>query len=243
MAQEIYGAEIENLGRSFAVSPTLAAVWRGDVDADRALLHAVTDVRYKGTEVNMPGATRLGHRWSFLQHVRRDPGRPRPADPDGSPGGGATTHAPEAYNEWMAGQSDEELKDLSRLACKETAGLKLPAHCPGPCTASTIDWNELSQVVGGTGCWDGQEPAAELAYYADPANKTVFTREQMLGKFEQTAKSKMLMGRGYNRYLRGLTSMAGNEEELQAAVTLASNIYQKALDNQKMTSGELALST
>ena len=61
----------------------------------------------------------------------------------------------------------------------------------------------------------------------------------MLGKFEQTAKSKMLMGRGYNRYLRGLTSLAGNENELQAAVTLASNVYQKALDNQKMTGGEL----
>ena len=49
----------------YAVSPTLAAVWRGDVDADRALLHGVTDVRYKGTTVDMPGGQETWYRAEF----------------------------------------------------------------------------------------------------------------------------------------------------------------------------------
>ncbi len=51
MAQEQYGVPIEDLGRNFAVSPTVASlwrgdVWRGDVDADRALLQAATRVQF-----------------------------------------------------------------------------------------------------------------------------------------------------------------------------------------------------
>ena len=241
MAQEIYGVEIENLGRSFAVSPTLAAVWRGDVDADRALLQGVTDVKYKGMEVHMPGGNETWYTGGvyfntsseILDAFNSESMMSRQVK-------ALRTRAPDAFKEWIGGVSAKDQKLVEAglggdRSVDATRALSRALH------GIPVDWNESAKWSEELAMNTGKNLPQNFAYYADPANGTVFSREKMLGKFEQTAKSKMLMGRGYNRYLRGLTSMAGNEEELQAAVTLASNVYQKALDNQKMTKGELML--
>ncbi len=241
MAQEMYGVPIENLGRSYAVSPTVAAVWRGDVDADRALLTSATRAKFDGTEVQMrdpvtgtPTSETWYHsRFSTSREVR-----------DAVHGrnyimrnqlAALEMRAPDEYKKYIS-----ELTPGRRAAFEKGDTLALSEALHG----IDVDWNESKK-------WSDElvkDPQKNLpmgySYYADASRKegkTVFTRQEMLAEFEKTAKSKMLMGRGYNRYLRGMTSLAQSPEELQAAVTMASGIYQKALDNQKMSKGELMM--
>ncbi len=244
MAQERYGVPIENLGRSYAVSPTVAAIWRGDVDADRALLHAVTRAKWdrEGTFIDEIGNSgEVSRMWqpgavSFHtpKEVRQTAGQSLMVRQLAA----LRTHAPDAYQSYLGKLGGEgQLNLMTGLAgdrsTKSLLALSEALH------GIDVDWTESKKWSDELRTGITKNNPHPYAWYADPANKTIFTREQMLADFERAAKSKMLMGRSYNRYLRGLTSLAGSPEELQAAVTLASNVYQKALDNQTMTEGEL----
>lgn len=247
MAQEQYGVPIENLGRSYAVSPTVAAVWRGDVDADRALLTSATDMKLQATpwQGRDPATgTPTSGTWytsSFSTDKRLSIDKEIRSAVHGrdyimrNQLAALEMRAPDEYKKYIS-----ELTPGRRAAFEKGDTLALSEALHG----IDVDWNESKK-------WSDElvkDPQKNLpmgyGYYADASrkeNKTVFSRQEMLAEFEKTAKSKMLMGRGYNRYLRGLTSLAQSPEELQGAVTLASGIYQKALDNQKMTQGELMM--
>lgn len=243
MAQEMYGVPIENLGRSYAVSPTVAAVWRGDVDADRALLTSATDVKFGArggfvdeigdsgevSRIWNPGSARFSTSREVRSAVNKRDYIMR------NQLAALEMRAPDEYKKYIS-----ELTPGRRAAFEKGDTLALSEALHG----IDVDWNESKK-------WSDElvkDPQKNLpmgySYYADASRKegkTVFTRQEMLAEFEKTAKSKMLMGRGYNRYLRGMTSLAQSPEELQAAVTMASGIYQKALDNQKMSKGELMM--
>lgn len=241
MAQEMYGVPIENLGRSYAVSPTVAAVWRGDVDADRALLTSATDPGLLATpwqgrdpETGAPtSGTWYTSQFRTSREVRNAVNKRDYIMKNQL--AALEMRAPDEYAKYISG-----LTPGRRAAFEKGDTLALSEALHG----IDVDWNESKK-------WSDElvkNPQKNLpmgySYYADASrkeNKTVFSRQEMLAEFEKTAKSKMLMGRGYNRYLRGLTSLAQSPEELQGAVTLASGIYQKALDNQKMTKGELMM--
>lgn len=275
MARSMYDVPIENLGRSYAVSPTVAAIWRGDVDADRALLHAVTRVRYNdqvrrvlkdpanvltgetgaipaqlrrafgNTGYDVPGLVKM--RALPSEEVWREAGATfiTPRDVLREVSGmslmerqiaAIRTHAPAAYDDYVRQLTPDA---LARFQAGDTLALSEALH------GIDVDWNESRKWSDDLKINPGKNLPQTYAWYADATkdkkDKTVFTREEMLADFERTAKSKMLMGRGYNRYLRGLTSLAQSPEELQAAITFASNVYQKALDNQEMSAGELML--
>jgi hypothetical protein len=243
MAQEQYGVPIENLGRSYAVSPTVAAVWRGDVDADRALLTSATDVKFGArggfvdeigdsgevSRIWNPGSARFSTSREVRSAVNKRDYIMR------NQLAALEMRAPDEYKKYVAGLTPGRREAFEK---GDTLALSEALH------GIDADWNESKK-------WSDElvkDPQKNLpmgySYYADASRKegkTVFTRQEMLAEFEKTAKSKMLMGRGYNRYLRGMTSLAQSPEELQAAVTMASGIYQKALDNQKMTQGELMM--
>jgi hypothetical protein len=243
MAEELYDVPIEGLGRSYAVSPTVAAVWRGDVDADRALLHAATTAQFeKSGFIDTIGesgeVSRMWDHGAVKFHTSREVR-------DAALGKNSIMYrqiealrmnAPDEYNKYVDGLDANRRAKFER---GDTLALSEAVH------GIDVDWNESKKWSDELRINPGKNLPMDYAYYSDASkkgsSKTVFTREEMLDDFEKSAKSKMLMGRGYNRYLRGLTSLAESPEELRAAVTFASGIYQKALDNQKMTKGELML--
>lgn len=243
MAQELYDVPIEDLGRSYAVSPTVAAVWRGDVDADRALLHAATTAQFeKSGFIDTIGATgEVSRMWDHGAVKFRTSREVR----DAARGKNSIMYrqiealrmnAPEEYNKYIEGLDTTKRAKFEK---GDTLALSEAIH------GIDVDWNESKKWSDELVIDPGKNLPMDYAYYSDASkkggSKTVFTRGEMLDDFEKSAKSKMLMGRGYNRYLRGLTSLAESPEELRAAVTFASGIYQKALDNQQMTRGELML--
>jgi hypothetical protein len=251
MAQELYGVPIENLGRSYAVSPTVAAIWRGDVDADRALLHAVTRARFDGAGGFVDQISAVGEvsrLWQPGSVSFRTPKQARELAGRESlmvrQLGALRAHAPDAYQDYVGKLGGEGMLNLATGLRGDTSPEALLALSEA-LHGIDVDWNESRKWSDELKVNPGKNLPQAFAWYADPTKdrkeKTVFTREEMLGKFQADAKSKMLMGRGYNRYIRGLTSMAGSPEELQAAVTFAANVYQKALDGQEMTRGELML--
>lgn len=77
MAQARWGVELEDLGDSYAVSTMTAAVWRGDFDADRAIVRALTQAKWgqrrkRGEDVAGQFAKGPG-RWGFFTPARYQP--------------------------------------------------------------------------------------------------------------------------------------------------------------------------